>query len=458
MMKKTTILLAATTLLTACSLIPDFSRPEMKMPEQWRGAEATLAEQATVNDRWWERFGSEELNVLVPAALEQNNDMRAALARIEQLRASLTIAGAPLLPQVDATGGASHSDSNRDDREDTYRAGVGISYELDLFGRNRALRESAQATLEAGEFDRDALALIVAADVSTAYFQVLTLQERHVIARQNLTRGEDVFRIIEALYNEGRIAGLELAQQRVELANNRAQLSQIESQLASAQNGLAVLLGKAPQEFDVEATGLSGIVAPPAQLAVPSSLLGQRPDIKRAEAALRAANADIGVARANLFPRLTLSGDVTAFADPSYTATSLAASLVAPIFQGGRLQADVDRVTARQQELAENYRRTVLTAFREVEDALAALKAAGERQQHFLEAVREADRAYSIAKEQFEAGAIDFQALLLTQRAQLSASDSFSQSKLELLSASIQLLRALGGGMANSSSGDPASH
>jgi NodT family efflux transporter outer membrane factor (OMF) lipoprotein len=352
MMKKTTTLLAATTLLTACSLIPDFSRPEMNMPEQWRGTEATLTEQATVNDRWWERFGSEELNILVPAALEHNNDMRAALARIEQLRASLTIAGAPLLPQVDTTGSASHSDSSRDDREETYRAGVGISYELDLFGRNRALRESAQATLEAGEFDRDALALIVAADVSTAYFQVLTLQERHIIARQNLTRGEDVFRIIEALYNEGRIAGLELAQQRVELANNRAQLAQIESQLASAQNGLAVLLSKAPQEFEVKATSLSGVVAPPAQLAVPSSLLEQRPDIKRAEAALRAANADIGVARANLFPRLTLSGDVTAFADPSYTATSLAASLVAPIFQGGRLQADVDRVTARQQPSA----------------------------------------------------------------------------------------------------------
>lgn len=443
-MKKIALFLSATTLLSACSMVPDYLRPEVQTPAQWQGAEAT--EQTTIDDQWWLNFESAELNALVPEALEYNNDMRAALARIAQARASLKIAGASLLPQIDASGSAVQSDSSRNAEDETYRGGVGISYELDLFGRNRALREAAGQGLIGSEYDRAALALLVANDVATGYFQVLTLQERLAIAKSNLARAEDVFDIIEAQYNAGRISGLELAQQRVELASTRAQLSAIRSQTSTAQNALAVLLGKTPQGFAIQSASLAGIKAPAIRLGLPVSLIEQRPDIRAAEAALRAANANIGVARANMYPRLTLSADATAFANPSYTATSLAASLVAPIFQGGRLQGEVERRRAQQEELIENYRKTVLIAFREVEDALANLQAADERQTSFLEAAQEAERAYKIAKEQFEAGAIDFQTLLLTQRAQLSASDSFAQSKLELLSASVQLLRALGGG------------
>lgn len=445
-MKNPLLLLFATTFLTACSLIPEYMRPSVQTPDDWRGAEATATKTATINKEWWTQFASEELNTLVPEALEYNNDMRAALARIAQLRAALTIAGAPLWPQVNASGSASQSDTSRDATDETYRGGAGVAYELDLFGRNRAQREAAKQGLIGSEYDRAALTLLVANDVATGYFQVLTLQERLSIAERNLISAEDVLRMIEAQYNEGRISGLELAQQRVELASARAQLSAIRNQTAVAQHALAVLLGKPPQAFAVKATSLSNVKAPAIHLDVPASLIEQRPDIQSAEAALRAANANIGVARASLYPRLTLGADATAFANPSYTATSLAASLVAPIFQGGRLQGEVERRRAQQEELVENYRKTVLNAFREVEDALAGIKAADERQVYFLEAAQEADRAYAIAKEQFEAGAIDFQTLLLTQRAQLNASDSFTQSKLELLTASVQLLRALGGG------------
>lgn len=446
-MKHSLALLAVTTLLSACSLVPETLRPSMEMPQAWRGAEVTASEQAAVNPTWWTQFESEELNTLIPQALEHNNDLRAALARIEQLRASLRIAGAPLLPAIDASAGASQSDNSRGGSSDSQGAGVGIAYELDLFGRNRAIRDAARAGLEGGEFDREALALMVAGDVATGYFQVLTLNERLAIAENNLARAEDVFRIIEAQYTEGRISGLELSQQRVELASNRAQLSAIRNQTEVARNALAVLLGKAPQDFAVAATNLAGVKAPAIRLSLPASLIEQRPDIKAAEAALKAANANIGVARANLYPRLTISADASVIASPSATATSLAASLLQPIFQGGRLQGEVQRSRARQEELVENYRKTVLVAFQEVEDALAGVKAASERQEYFLVAAQEADKAYAIAQEQFAAGAIDFQTLLLTQRAQLSASDSFHQSKLELLAASVQLQRALGGGL-----------
>lgn len=433
-------------LLTACSLTPDFSLPQMDMPAAWRGMEANTADTATVDVAWWQRFQSEELSLLIPAALEHNTDMRASLARIEQLRAALRIAGAPLYPQLDASGNASRSDGSNTSASERYSVGAGVAYEVDLFGGNRAGQDAAGFNLTAGEYNREALALLVASDVAVGYFQVLTLHERLAIARRNLERAEDVFTIIEAQYNEGRISGLEMAQQRVELANNRAQLAQFESQLVAARNALAVLTGQPPQEFTVAAESLAGVVAPAVQLSVPAEVIEQRPDIRRQEAGLRAANADIGAARADLYPRLNLSADATLLANPSATATSIAASLFAPLFQGGRLRGAVQLSEARKQELAENYRGTVLTALQEVEDALAALESASQRQEYFLEAAQEADRAYNIATERFEAGAIDFQTLLDTQRAQLSASDSFHQSKLELLTAHIQLYRAQGGG------------
>lgn len=445
-MKHSLAILSLTTLLSACSLVPDYMRPDMSMSDDWRGAAASVDESAKVDEQWWVRFDSQELDGLVAAALEENTELRAALARIEQSRASLMVAGAPLLPQANATGAASQSDTSRSASNESYRATLGLSYEVDLFGRNRARRDAAQADLEATQFDREALKLVVAGDVSTAYFQLLTLKERVAIAERNLTRAEDVYKVIEAQYSEGRLSGLEMAQQRVELASARAQLSSIRNQQATTRNALAVLLGRNPQAFDITATSLEDVVAPNVALALPANLIEQRPDIRASEAALVAANADIGAARAALYPQLSLGLDATAFANPSYTATSLAASLVAPIFRGGELRGGVKLAEARKVELVENYRQAVLVAFQEVEDALAGLKAAGERQAFLLEAAQEADRAYTIAQEQFKAGAIDFQALLLAQSAQLNASDSFLQSKLELLSASVDLLQALGGG------------
>lgn len=445
-MKKWYVLWVMTTVLSACSMVPEFRLPDTAKPEAWSGMESSVDATAVADVDWWQRFNSEELDTLIPQALEHNNDLRASLARIEQLRAALRIAGSPLYPQLDASGSANRSDRSNTSASESYSAGAGVSYEVDLFGGNRAARDSAVADVRAGQYDREALALTVAADVASGYFQVLTLEERLAIARKNLSRAEDVFRIIEAQYNEGRISGLELAQQRVELANNRAQLAQFENQLTTAKNALAVLAGRAPQDFNILSENLGGVVAPAIVLNVPAKVVEQRPDIRSLEATLEAANADVGAARAALYPSLNLSADATLLANPSATATQLAASLFAPLFQGGRLRGGVQLSEARQAELAENYRKAVLTALQEVEDALAGLKAASERQRHFLQAAQEADRAYAIATERFEAGAIDFQTLLDTQRAQLSASDSFFQSKLELLNAHIQLFRAQGGG------------
>ena len=444
-MTKKLFILIASSYLTACSMVTSFENPMQDVPQNWRASPiAEVAEMKREAD-WWKQFQSSELNALIPAAITQNHDLRASLARIEQLRAGVKIAGSELLPSIDAGASANRSDGSDTTSTDRYRGSANIAYEIDLFGRNRALRDSARASLESGKFDRDTLELIVISEVSTRYFEALTLQERLSIARQNLERAESILGIINAQYKEGRISGLEVSQQKVELASSRAQVAGFENQLALALNDLAVLMGKAPQQFNITANSLAGIIIPPVELVLPATLIEQRPDIQAAEADLSAANADIGAARAALFPSLSISAEVSALTTGS-TATSLAASLLAPIFHGGRLTGAVERSKARQQELVENYQQAVLVAFREVEDALSSLKATSERQAYYLEAAREADEAYRIANERFEAGAIDFQTLLDTQRAQLTASDNFNQSKFALLSASVDLFRALGGG------------
>ncbi len=431
-------------LLAGCSLAPDFAIPSLPIPQSWKQAGEEQGPQQPI-DQWWKNFGSPELDTLMSQALAQNNDLNAAIARVEQARATAQIAGAPLWPSLDASGSAARDDTSSSRPDRSYRASAALSYEVDLFGRNRSNAALADYSAQASAYDRDALAIIVASDTATGYFSLLSLKDRLKTARINLANAEEVARIVEARFNEGRVSGLEQAQQRTALANTRAAVASLESQHAAAESALAVLLARPPQEFSVTTESLAGLQAPFIAAALPATVIEKRPDIRSSEQSLRAANADIGAARAAFFPSLTLSADAAAFASPTGAATSLAASLLAPIFRGGELTGGVDRANARQVELAENYRKTVLTSFKEVEDALAAVKAATERMKQFETAAAEASNAYTIARARFDAGSIDFQTLLDTQSAHLQADDNLTNARLERLSAAVQLYKSLGG-------------
>jgi NodT family efflux transporter outer membrane factor (OMF) lipoprotein len=441
---KRIIAIAASCMLTACSLVPEYQRPSMNLPESWRSENAEV-QQTPAN--WWKQFGSDELNMLVDDALKQNHSLRAGLARVEQARASTAIAGAPLLPQASASGNASRSDTDTSSADTSARLQGTLSYEVDLFGKNRAGLQAADERLEASQYDLQALAIITAGDVAQAYFSTIALRERLAIAEKNLKNAEEVLAIVEAQQREGRLSPLEVTQQRSALASNRAQLATYENQLAASINQLAVLTGRAPASFTAPQGNLAAITTPDIAPTLPATLIEQRPDIQASEAQLKAANADIGAARAAFFPSLTLSANAALLASPSGVATGLVASMLAPIFQGGRLEGELDRSTARQRELAENYQQTVLTAFREVEDALAGIKASAERQTQFDIASTQSAEAYRIARARYDAGASDFQALLETQRAQFQADDGAVQARLERLNAATQLYRALGGGV-----------
>lgn len=435
--------------LAGCSLIPDFQKPNIEAPAAWSAASGP--DSAAIAQTWWKGFGSEELNGLMDQALSSNNDLRASLQRIEQSRALLKISGADLLPAVNASAGAERSRTTRPDSTATNLSlGAGVAYELDLFGLNRAGVAQAEAELQATEFSHEALRLVVMADVARTYFNVLNARERLRIADSNLKNSREVLRIVQARYKAGASDALEVAQQKSELSTVEAARASVEESIKNSENALAILLGKPPQALSVKGENLASLDVPAIAPGQPSSLVQRRPDIQSAEASLMAANADIGAARAAMFPSITLGLDgslaSTGFGDAVGTGLAVSSSLLAPIFEGGRLEAGVSQKTALREELVENYRKTVLVSFQEVEDSLAAVKASQQRETALQTAMNEARKFYELSRSRYDAGTIDFQTLMDAQRQLLQSEDAFAQSKNERLSAAVSLFKALGGG------------
>jgi NodT family efflux transporter outer membrane factor (OMF) lipoprotein len=451
-MKKTIIAsLFAMVTLTACSLTPDYDRPTVAMSD-WKAGDAVSS--AAINPDWWRNFDSIELDALMVEALQNNTDLAAAIARIKQAQASAKIAGASLLPGVDATGGAGWTRNMpagaKDKWHNSANGGLSVSYEADLFGANRAGVEAAKANVESSVYDHDALALVVMGDVAQTYFSVLNLRERVAIAEDNLKNERDVMRIVQARYDAGSSNALDVSRQKAQLATQEAAVAALTNQQNAAEDALAILLGKVPQNLHLNGENLKKVTLPKIPLTQPSSLLERRPDIRSSEEALVAANANIGAARAALYPSLDLGAGLSVALSPiggaADKALSLTSSLLAPIFRGGALEGGVEKATARQVELAQTYRKTVLTAMQEVEDALSAAKAAQKRQKALLEAMQESRKSYQMSRELYKAGSVDYQTLLDAQRTLLSSEDSYASVKLESLNAATTLYKALGGG------------
>jgi outer membrane protein, multidrug efflux system len=432
---------------SACSLTPGYVRPQMDIPEDWSAAADPPPPSQRENPPFWQAFGDAGLNRVMEVALAQNLDLQAALHRVEQARAQAKIAGAPLFPSLDASGGATQ-DYQEVGNASRWQGLATLNYELDLWGKNRSQAEAAKYRAQAGEYDCEALRLVVTADTAVLYARVLGFDDRIRVAEVNLKNAEDVLRIIEARYREGGVSALEVSQQKVAVNDIRAALTTLIEQQTATLNALAILLGRAPQHLEPPQGELSALRIPEVNLTPPASLLADRPDIQSTEAGLRAANADIGAARAAFFPSLQLGTNTnivaTGFGDPATMALSLASNVLAPIFSGGRLEGNLENVTARQRELAAQYQQTVLTAFREVEDALAVRKRTEQQAALSRESVREARNAYAIAKARFDAGSIDYLTLLETQRSLSEAEDEQIIVTLAQVEAFVQLRKALG--------------
>lgn len=443
--------------LDGCALHP-LSPPEAYVPERFT-ASPGMDGAAEMDRAWYRGFASAELSALIETADQDNLDLAVASARVLQANARARAAGAALLPEFDASGNvtafAGHSNAGSGHETD-WAALLVARYEIDFWGRNRAIARSAQLQAAASAADRATVALTTRAAVTTTYFQVLALRERSRLARLDLEALQAVLQVLEARTRAGQADAVELATQRALIATAQRNIPQLDEQEAAALGALAVLVGRQPEEFTIKATSLEGLTIPRLDAGLPSQLLTRRPDLSAAEANLRAADADVQAARAELLPSLALTVN-GGLQDPAVqagvltlsgagTSVTAGAALVETIFDRGRRRSQRDLSVARKSELVAAYRSAVLAALLDVENALAARASLEAQRQPVAVAVDQSQLALDGALLRYRAGSGDYLTLLQAQRALYMAQDQASQFELQRLLAAVSLVRALGGG------------
>jgi outer membrane protein, multidrug efflux system len=451
-------LLLPAALLLGCDLGPDYKQPGTAVPAAWREPSGPSTAIWPSPD-WWRGFGSPELDGLVVDAQHANYDLGAAMARVREADALTRVAGAALLPSINAgaTGSSQRvlfptGHGNRITFPE-YDLTLSASYEVDFWGKNQAALHAAQATALASRYDQQVVALTVVTGVATSYLQLLALQDRLDVARANLATAENVLGIIEGRRRLGTAMDLDVSQQRTIVAGLRAAIPPLEQQLSQTIDALAILLGKPPEQVAIAPASLASLTAPAVAPGLPSELLARRPDIAEAEAQLVAANANIKVARAQFFPSLALTAQggfaslaLSNFLSPAGVVYSAAGSLTQPIFEGGSLEGQLQFSKARYDELAQNYRKAVVSAFSNVEDALASVRRTAEQQAAEEVTVAEARRSYEIAQARYRVGLTDLLTVLNTENALFPAEDTLVQIRLAHMQALVSLFNALGGG------------
>jgi NodT family efflux transporter outer membrane factor (OMF) lipoprotein len=443
-------------MLTGCTLGPAYKRPETPLPTAWR--DASVSEPAAwPSADWWHGFGSNELDGYIRQAEQANNDIAAAVARVRQADALATIAGAALLPTVGAgvttlterqqsTGGV-YSDFHQVSPQLT------ASYMVDFWGKNRAAQSAAIAIATASRRDRATVELTVMTSVALAYFSNLELQERVTVAEGNVAAAETTLKGLRLQLAAGIATALDVAQQETTVATLSAAIPPLRQQLQQTIDALAILIGQPPESVIVSAAKLADLSVPVVKPGLPSELLERRPDVAEAEAQLIAANANIAVARAALFPSIELtasggfaSSSLSTLLRSSSRVYSAAAGLTQPIFEGGALRAQVEFAQARRDELVANYRKAIISALANVEDALVAMQQSAEQVSRQQTAVARAQRAYRIAQAQLHAGTVSILTVLNTETALFSAQDALVLAKLAQMQSLVNLFGALGGG------------
>jgi NodT family efflux transporter outer membrane factor (OMF) lipoprotein len=471
-------------LLGACDLGPDYQRPEVEMPVQFRATEATEAA-AWPSEDWWRGFKSSELDVLIEQARAQNFDIAAAVARVREADAQVRIAGAPMLPTANASSNASWqhsgSSSSRLSRTPTggtlgttttsvggvssssvgsrtidthfYDLGLNVAYEVDFWGHNLAGTQAAKATAVFSRFDQQVVALTVVTNVANTWFTALALADRLVVAQRNLADAEQTLAVIRGRLDAGTASALDVAQQESLVALERATIPNLRNLLEQELIGLGILIGRPPETITVRPGSLNTLSLPLVAPGLPSSLLARRPDVAEAEAQLVAANINIKAARAAFFPSIQLTGQtgyqataLTTLFGPGGFFVGAAAGLAQPLFDGGLLRGQLELSKGRYEELLADYRKSVVQAFTDVEDALTAWRFTTEQEALQQEAVATAQRAANIARAQMLAGTVDVTTVLQLETTLLNAEDTLVQVRLTRFQALLNLYKALGGG------------
>ncbi|HEV7413386.1 MAG TPA: efflux transporter outer membrane subunit, partial [Casimicrobiaceae bacterium] len=447
------LVLALSLALAGCMVGPDYQRPQTTLPTGYAdapAAEANAAATPAIRADWWTLYDDRTLDELVTTALSDNLDVAVAVARIEEFDADLREANAALFPEIDLGANAARSRSSRAVAapqsirvSNDFRIALSTSFEIDFWGRLRRLLESARAQVLATHYAKDVVTLSLAGLTSQTYFLLRSLDAQITATRETLATREEYLVVVRRRVDAGLASGLDLAQALGARSDAAAQLKELVRQRALAEHLLATLTGRL--DLKVAPGDLAQLPVPPIPpMDLPSTLLERRPDIRLAEENLVAANAQIGVAKAALLPRISLTGALGSESDAlgslarsSAGIWSIGFALAQPIFTWGRLTAEVDATTARQKQALFGYQKSIQTAFREVSDALVNVSQTSAMETDLRSSVDAARDALRLSTERYESGYSAYLAVLDAQRSLNISQLALIRNREALLSASV---------------------
>ncbi|MBR8115670.1 efflux transporter outer membrane subunit [Burkholderia cenocepacia] len=472
--------IVAAAVAAGCTVGPDYRRPPVDTPAAWRLDPAdqywqpAAPARAPLDPVWWTAFGDAQLDALEADALRNNQNLKAVAARYDQAKATLASVASAQYPAVGLNASGQRFKISADRPQTNYatrsmstvqneiQVGAAVSYELDLFGRVRRNVEAAQASSEQARDDFANARLVLSADLASSYFALRELDTEIDVVKRSIDLQQKALDYVSARHDLGAVSGLDLLQQRAQLDATRTQAQLLIQQRAQVETAIATLVGAPAPEFSLPPRVVP-INAPTLPTGMPSDLLQRRPDVASAERAMAAANAQIGVARAAYFPRITLSPDLgwdaTRFAG-LFTVPALlwsvGGSLSQPLFEGGKLKAGVDFAQAGYVAAQASYRQTVLTAFQEVQNAVTGLSVLAQAAQQASAAVDDARKLVSLAQDRYAGGLTPFIDVLTAQQQLLTSERQAVQIQGQRAALAVFLAKALGGGWDGGTESGPA--
>lgn len=458
-MKKTLLLLIGIPvliyILSSCSVGPDFQKPKVETPVQYKYDSLKVDSVAVL--KWWELFNDPVLDTLIVTALRENKNLLVAISRIEEARARLGFTGADQYPKLDIQGDASRSNLlsksvGSSEINNSFFIGPVLSWEIDFWGKFRRATESARAQLLASEFSLRTVQISLISEVISTYFLLLDYKQRLETSRNTLASREKSLNIIQERFNKGIVAEIDLNQSQIQKEIAAAAVPFFERLVAQTENALNILLGRLPAEITQGSPLHDQIIPPYIPPGLPSDLLVRRPDIAEAEYLLMGQNAQIGVAVAQRFPSISLTGifglasnDLSTLTDNG-SAWSLSGGLLGPIFNFNKNIARVEIEEARTKQALYKYENTVLNAFREVEDALVEVETFKRQLDAKQRQFNAAKNAENLSQQRYDQGVTSYLEVLESQRSAFDAELQLSEVKKDYLNAYVKLYKALGGG------------
>ena len=452
-------------LLSGCSVGPDYHPTKATVQSNWAGTSTAVSTNTPQLAEWWKTLNDPMLDSLIVRALQSNNDLKVAEARVRGARALRGAVVSDLFPTIGASG--SYTTARRSANSlngpvrsldtDTYMAGFDASWEIDIFGGQRRKLQAANADLQAIEEGRRDVQVSLLAEVARNYVELRGTQRRLAIAQENLKAQQEVLDLTQLRMDKGLASELDVAQARAVLAATKSTVPTLETALKQSSHRLCVLLGVAPGTLDAELAGEVSIPPAPPEIPIglPSELLRRRPDVRASERHLAAATARIGVAKAELFPKFFLTGtggfqslEAGSLISPASKYWSAGPSVRWRLLEYPRLKSQVNAQTAQQEMALAQFNQTVLLALEDVENALIAWEKEHERYQSLNEAVQASRTSLELANQLYRNGLGEFLNVLLAERALFQAEDALVQSRRTVTQNAVALYKALGGGWA----------